>query len=102
MPESILSTESNQVVTPPDVFCHVCGRVSDQRIALRELPTDIGALLEANADVARDMARVCPHCVELFSRAQAQVDSHQVVFERTDHVLPTPLRMDAEDRKSVV
>ena len=100
MPESILSTESNQVVTPPDVSCHVCGRVSDQRIALRELPTDIGALLEANADVARDMARVCPHCVELFSRAQAQVDSHQVVFERTDHVLPTPLRMDADERFS--
>ena len=100
MPESILSTESDQVVTPPDVSCHVCGRVSDQRIALRELPTDIGALLEANADVARDMARVCPHCVELFSRAQAQVDSHQVVFERTDHVLPTPLRMDADERFS--
>ena len=100
MPESILSSESDQVVTPPDVSCHVCGRVSDQRIALRELPTDIGALLEANADVARDMARVCPHCVELFSRAQAQVDSHQVVFERTDHVLPTPLRMDADERFS--
>ena len=65
---------------------------------MHELPTDIGALLEANADVVRELARVCPHCVELFSRAQAQIDSHQVVFERTDHVLPTPLRLDADAR----
>ena len=98
MPESILSTELDQVATKPDLSCHLCGRTSNQRVALRELPTDIGALLEANADVARELARVCPHCVELFSRAKAQIDSHQVVFERTDHVLPTPLRMDADER----
>ena len=98
MPESILSTELDQVATKPDLSCHLCGRTSNQRVALRELPTDIGALLEANADVARELARVCPHCVELFSRARAQIDSHQVVFERTDHVLPTPLRMDADER----
>ena len=65
---------------------------------MRELPTDIGALLAANADVARELARVCPHCVELFSRAKEQIDSHQIVFEQTDHVLPTPLRMDADER----
>ena len=98
MPESILSTESDQVAATGDLSCHLCGRISNQRIALGELPTDIGALLEANADVARELARICPHCVELFSRAKAQIDSHQVVFERTDHVLPTPLRMDADER----
>ena len=98
MTDSILSTELDQVATKPDLSCHLCGRASNQRVALRELPTDIGALLEANADVARELARVCPHCVELFSRAKAQIDSHQVVFERTDHVLPTPLRMDADER----
>jgi serine protease AprX len=65
---------------------------------MSEMPTDIGALLEANTGKAREVARVCPHCVELFSRAKAQVDSHNVVFEQTDHVLPTPLRMDADER----
>jgi len=98
MPESILSTEPDQVTARPDSSCHVCGRVSSQRIALNELPADLAELLEANADVAGDVAKVCAGCVELFSRAKAQIDSHHVVFERTDHVLPTPLRMDADER----
>jgi serine protease AprX len=44
------------------------------------------------------LSQVCPNCVELFSRAKAQIDSHNFVFEQTDHVLPTPLRMNADDR----
>ncbi|HKB68120.1 MAG TPA: S8 family serine peptidase [Pyrinomonadaceae bacterium] len=98
MPESILSTEPDQVAARPDSSCHVCGRISSQRIALSELPAELAELLEANADVAGDVAKVCAGCVELFSRAKAQIDSHHVVFERTDHVLPTPLRMDADER----
>jgi serine protease AprX len=98
MPESLLSPESEQVATKPDLSCHICGRVSDPRMALSDLPTDLGALLVANANVSTDTAQVCAHCVELFRRAKAQIDSHHVVFERTDHVLPTPLRMDADER----
>jgi len=98
MPESILSTETDLLPAKPDSPCHICGRASSQRIALSELPTELADLMEANADVAGDVARVCAGCVELFSRAKAQTDSHQVVFERTDHVLPTPLRMDADER----
>lgn len=98
MPESILSTEPDRVAAKPDLSCYTCGRLRGQRIALSELPIELAALLEANADVARDVAQVCAGCVELFSRAKAQIDSHQVVFERTDHVLPTPLRMDADER----
>jgi len=98
MPESILSTEPDQVAAKPDLSCHICGRVSSQRIALSKLPTELAELLEANADVLPNAAQVCAGCVELFSRAKAQIDSHHVVFERTDHVLPTPLRMDADER----
>lgn len=98
MSESILSTEPDQVAAHPRPTCHLCGRASDHRVAMRDLPTELGALLEANAGMAREVAKVCPHCVELFSRAKAQVDSHNVVFEQTDHVLPTPLRMDADER----
>ena len=100
MSESILSNEPDQVAIKPDPSCHSCGRISDQRFALSELPTELAALLKANADVSHDAAQVCARCVELFGRAKAQIDSHQVVFERTDHVLPTPLRMDADERFS--
>jgi serine protease AprX len=98
MPDSILATGTEQVATKPDMSCHVCGRASDQRIALRELPAELAALLQANAAATSDAAKVCARCIELFSRAKAQIDSHHVVFESTDHVLPTPLRMDADER----
>ncbi|HEV7745836.1 MAG TPA: S8 family serine peptidase [Pyrinomonadaceae bacterium] len=98
MPESILSAATNQIATTPDLSCHTCGRVSNPRIALSELPAELTALLEANAGVAGAVTQVCTGCIELFSRAKAQVDSHHFVFERNDHVLPTPLRMDADER----
>ncbi|MFZ0750249.1 MAG: S8 family serine peptidase, partial [Pyrinomonadaceae bacterium] len=34
----------------------------------------------------------------LFTRAQRQIESHQTVFEQNAFVLPTPLRMDADER----
>ena len=55
-------------------------------------------LVQSNAGAAGELARVCPNCVELFVRAKAQVDSHQFVFEQHNHVLPTPLRMNADER----
>jgi serine protease AprX len=44
------------------------------------------------------LAQVCPHCVELFSRAKNQLDSHAAIFEQTSYVLPTPARMEADER----
>src|SRR5207253_8242438 len=41
---------------------------------------------------------VCGRCVELFNRARHQIESHVAVFEQNDFVLPTPLRMDADQR----
>lgn len=40
---------------------------------------------------------VCAECLELLKRAKAQVDSHLSVFDQNDHVLPTPLRLDAHE-----
>lgn len=98
MPESTLSTEPDQVVNHQDLSCHICGRENNQRIPLNELPAELAALIEANADVAREADQVCAACVELFRRAKAQIDSQPVVFERTDQALPTPLRLDADER----
>jgi serine protease AprX len=98
MAESILSTDIGQTRDEISVGCHLCGRMSDQRFPVGSLPADVATLLKANADVAGDLAQVCVHCLELFKRAKAQIDSHHVVFEQTDHVLPTPLRMNADER----
>lgn len=98
MPESILSTDLGQTPEGTNLCCQLCGRINDPRIPVGSLPADIAALLKANADAAGDLTQVCANCVELFSRAKAQIDSHNVVFEQTDHVLPTPLRMNADER----
>jgi serine protease AprX len=96
MTESILLTTDDQ--TQPELGCHLCGRLEAQRIPLDELPPDIRPLVQSNAGPAGELARVCPGCIELFVRAKAQVDSHQFVFEQHNHVLPTPLRMNADER----
>jgi serine protease AprX len=98
MPETILSSDIDEAPKPTDLSCHLCSRINVQRIPLSELPDDLTALLKANADVAGEPAQVCVSCVELFSRAKTQIDSHHVVFEQTDHVLPTPLRLNADER----
>jgi serine protease AprX len=98
MPESMLSTDLDENANKAALSCHFCGRKEDQCLALPDLPSDIAALLKATAGATRDVAQVCVNCVELFGRAKAQIDSHHVIFEQTDHVLPTPLRMDADER----
>lgn len=97
MTESLLSAKLDQTPKTPDLSCALCGRVNDKRFALSEIHSDIKELLEANA-VGEDLAQVCVNCLELFVRAKAQIDSHQLVFEQTDYVLPTPLRLNADER----
>jgi serine protease AprX len=98
MQEPTLASDLKRAPEAANASCHLCGRVNDQRIFLDKLAADLAALLQANADAAGDLAQVCVSCVELFSRAKAQIDSHRVVFEQTDHVLPTPLRLNADER----
>ncbi|MEK6280657.1 MAG: S8 family serine peptidase [Acidobacteriota bacterium] len=98
MPESLISPNPIPNQKNPDQGCHICGRTDGQQLPLLALPDDLATFLKENAEVSAELAHVCSGCVELFSRAKAQVDSHQLVFEQTDHVLPTPLRMNADER----
>lgn len=98
MLETTLSSELERAPEPSNPSCHLCGRAHDPLILLSTLPADLADLLKANADAAGDLAQVCVSCIELLGRAKAQIDSHHVIFERTDHVLPTPLRMNADER----
>jgi serine protease AprX len=98
MPETILSTKITEADNNAQLSCSTCGRINEPRVSVCELASDIAALLKANIGVTPDLAEVCTNCIELFSRARAQIDSHHVIFEQTDHVLPTPLRMNADER----
>src|SRR5215470_15347430 len=76
--------------------CSVCDRVArGETISVNTLPTQVRTILEANVGTADE---ICARCVDLFHRAQRQIDSHAAVFEQHDFVLPTPLRMDADER----
>src|SRR6266478_8027422 len=78
--------------------CPVCDRaVQGDLIAIASLPEGLQSIIKPNAASA-DAAEVCGRCVELFSRAQRQSESHAAVFEQNDFVLPTPLRMGADER----
>jgi serine protease AprX len=74
--------------------CHFCGRLHDPRSLTTPAGAELRGLVDANLPW-KDSAAICSECIELLKRAKAQVDSHVAVFDQNDHVLPTPLRMDA-------
>src|ERR1041384_6642535 len=76
--------------------CSVCDRVSQgEMISVETLAPNVRRILESNA---ANVEAFCARCHELFQRAQRQIDSHPTVFEQHAFVLPTPLRMDADER----
>src|SRR5258706_5492485 len=78
--------------------CPVCDRaVQGELLSISALPEGLQSIITPNAPTA-DAAEVCGRCVELFDRAQRQIESHATIFEQNDFVLPTPLRMDADER----
>jgi serine protease AprX len=97
MPEPLIST-------PTDVFdeknsaqsCHFCGRRRDSQALRTPASPELKGLVEANIP-SRESPVICAECLELLQRAKAQVDSHLSIFDQNDHVLPTPLRLDAHE-----
>ncbi|HMG75464.1 MAG TPA: S8 family serine peptidase [Pyrinomonadaceae bacterium] len=78
--------------------CPVCGRaVQGELFSLTVLPESLQSIITQNA-ATTDADGVCGRCIELFDRAQRQIESHATIFEQNDFVLPTPLRMDADER----
>lgn len=82
----------------PAIVCPVCeGFAHGGLMSLQTLPDKLQGIIASNAATA-NVDEVCARCVALFSRAQRQIESHAAVFEQSDFVLPTPLRMDADER----
>jgi serine protease AprX len=97
MPDTIATTEEARAEDKLADLCAVCTRVAQgELISLAALPKELQTILRSNAAATID--EVCGRCVELFNRAKLQLDSHASVFEQNDYVLPTPLRMDADER----
>jgi serine protease AprX len=95
MEPSILHTD--QAAGRP--ACPVCGREApDGLVGIGSFPEDLQMIIAANAPGGVLLAEVCPRCVELFNRAKTQLEEHAVIFEQGGRVLPTPFRLDADER----
>ncbi len=100
MSETIITGEPsiNPEADAAIAICPVCGRKSDNELVpLSALEKHLRALVAANT-IGGCTAAVCIRCVALFNRAHEQIDSHAAVFEQTSFVLPTPLRLNANER----
>ncbi|HVF27322.1 MAG TPA: S8 family serine peptidase, partial [Pyrinomonadaceae bacterium] len=81
------------------IICPVCGRDSaGGLVAFDSLSQHLQTIVAANAPGGALVSRVCPRCVELFERARVQLAADAVVFEQSGRVLPTPLRLGADER----
>jgi serine protease AprX len=79
--------------------CPVCGRESPDGLATVDgLPEDLKKLVVGNAPAGHLISTVCPRCVQLFTRALVMLEKNRVIFEQNGYVLPTPLRMGADER----
>jgi len=95
MSDELASSVSTEPITQ---LCQLCGCDEGSQIAFKDLPPDLLKLLEANRKSETRNEQVCTSCVGIFTRAQEQLKSHPNIFADSGHALPTPLRMDADER----
>src|SRR6478672_2603747 len=97
MSEPLVSTPTPLIdEQSPALSCHFCGRPRESQNLATPASAELKGLVQANIP-SKESAAICDECLELLKRAKAQVDSHLSVFDQNDHVLPTPLRMDAHE-----
>ena len=90
--------KSSQAPAIPMPVCPVCGRYADGELqSLDTLHESLHPIVKSNAASA-EVSELCRRCIEIFNRAQRQIESHAAVFEQNNFVLPTPLRMEADER----
>jgi serine protease AprX len=95
------STPSEDIVATGTLLrtvCPVCGRFCEGELApIAALPESLQQIIKSNA-AAADASDACQRCITIFNRAQRQIESQATIFEQNSFVLPTPLRMDADER----
>lgn len=102
-------SESNEILTTSETItqaretalpavCPVCGRRPvEGLVALAGLDDELRAFVLANV-LFGDGAGSCSQCVAIFERGRKQINAHGAIFEQTSYVLPTPLRLNADER----
>ena len=101
MSEIIEAGPANPVSEHPagQPVCPVCGRVSREGLVpLASLEEGLRTIILANAPGGGTATQTCPRCVRLFERARVQLHADAAVFEQGGLVLPTPLRLGADER----
>ncbi|HYX27914.1 MAG TPA: S8 family serine peptidase [Pyrinomonadaceae bacterium] len=79
-------------------ICPVCDRYCDASLhPIDTLHVSLHPIVKSNA-ATPDAGHLCQRCIEIFRRAQRQIESHASIFEQNNFVLPTPLRMEADER----
>jgi serine protease AprX len=98
-------SEPTEIINKPSAaptfrlpVCPVCGRYGEGDLhSIDALHENLHRIVRSNASTA-DAAHLCQRCIEIFTRAQMQLESHAAIFEQNNFVLPTPLRMEADER----
>src|SRR5436190_6251837 len=98
-------SEPTEIINEPSAapairlpVCPVCGRYCEGDLhSIDALHESLHPIVRSNATTA-EAAHLCRRCIEIFTRAQRQIESHAAVFEQNNFVLPTPLRMEADER----
>lgn len=95
-----MSEVNNSLVqsTAAEQLCQLCGRADNLHLEFKDLPEDLQKVVEVNLTSQTANGRVCANCVDIFTRAQEQLNSHPNIFTDSERALPTPLRMDADVR----
>lgn len=95
---SELITQSTETETTLLSVCPVCGRRPPEGLVpLELLDSQLRAFVEANALIGNSPGS-CSQCIALFERGRKQIEAHGTIFEQTSFVLPTPLRLNADER----
>lgn len=98
--ESLTTTELISQATNSSLLavCPVCGRQpAEGLVPLTLLEPQLQAFVKANALLGAS-AGSCSQCIALFERGRKQIEAHGAIFEQTSFVLPTPLRLNADER----
>jgi serine protease AprX len=95
---SEVTTHPVATTKAPSDLCHLCGRGDKPEVSIASLPVDIQNLVRANLTSAEPTEQICGGCLTLFSRALQNLKSHAHIFADAEQALPTPLRMDADER----
>lgn len=97
MTEDLIDAPETTTLNVLGHVCPVCDRFADELFTLSSVPDSLTSIIKANS-ASPNPTTVCSRCIDLFKRALRQIESQSTIFEQHDFVLPTPLRMDADER----